>query len=169
VVADPGVDVAGTPVAHEGRWTLFRLNGPLGLSHSQTGIFPDGWIGCNYAPCPVAEAAYNRFATPGGRPGYAIVTVSRAGWRGPDKPGHVVIRVGSLIRGSDRQPHIGHVTAARRWVVHSGGRRVFEILAPKPPFRVEVSISPTFSPSDYGGSDRREFGAQLGFDFRTQR
>jgi hypothetical protein len=50
--------------------------------------------------------------------------------------------------------------------VHSGLQRVFSIPTPKPPFRIEVSISPTFSPSDYGGSDRRQFGAQVGFDFR---
>jgi hypothetical protein len=166
VVADPGVDVAGTVVAREGRWTLYRLNGPLGLANSQTGVFPDGWIGCDYAPCPVAQAAYNRFATPGGKPGTAIVSISRDAWRGPDKPGNVVIRLGKLIRGSDRQPHLGRILAVRRWVVHSGLQRVFSIPTPKPPFRIEVSISPTFSPSDYGGSDRRQFGAQVGFDFR---
>jgi hypothetical protein len=43
------------------------------------------------------------------------------------------------------------------------------IPTPKPPFRVEVRISPTFSPSDYGQSDRRELGAQVAFAFSLER
>ena len=168
VVADPGVDIAGQLVAQKGRWTLYRLSGPLRLAHSQTGILADGWNGCSPAPCTRAEAAYNRFASPGGRPGYAIVSVSRAAAQGaPIKPGHVIIRLGTLVRGSDRQPGIGHVTAFRRWIVAAGAHRTFTIPTPRPPFRIEVSVSPTFSPSDYGSFDRRELGAQLGFDFRT--
>ena len=79
----------------------------------------------------------------------------------------MVIRLGTLVRGSDRQPGIGRVTAVRRWIVAAGAHRTFTIPTPRPPFRIEVSVSPTFSPSDYGSFDRRELGAQLGFDFRT--
>jgi hypothetical protein len=170
VVAEPGIDVRGTVAAREGTFTLYRLSGPLGLAHSQTGVFADGWIGCAYAPCPVAEAAYNQYSTHGDRPGEAIVTVSRAAANGaPIRPGHVLIRLGTLIKGSDRQPHIGRVTAVRSWAVRAGAQRTFTIPTPKPPFRVEVSISPTFSPSDYGSSDRRSLGAQVAFSFSSRR
>jgi hypothetical protein len=170
VVADPGVDVAGRVVGRFGRWTVYRVQGPLRLAHGETGLFSDGWIGCSAAPCPVASAAYSRYATPGGRPGYTLVTVSRAAANGaPIRPANVVIRLGRLIRGSDRQPQLGRLTAVRRWVVRAGARKRFVIPTPRPPFRIEVTVSPTFSPSDYGESDRRQLGAQVSFSFARQR
>ena len=70
------------------------------------------------------------------------------------------------MKGADKQPHIGEVTATRRWTIHSLSRATFVIPAPAPPFRVEVTVRPTFSPSDYEGeSDRRELGAQVGYLF----
>ena len=55
--------------------------------------------------------------------------------------------------------------ATVRWVVHSNGYRQFVIPAPRPPFRVEVQISPTFVPADLdpSSSERRPLGAQVGF------
>jgi hypothetical protein len=73
--------------------------------------------------------------------------------------------VGQLVKGEDKQPHLGPVTAVRRWVVAAGAERQFVIPTPRPPFRVEVSVAPTFSPHDYGESDRRQLGAQIGFNF----
>jgi hypothetical protein len=166
VLADPGVDVAGQPVGTYGRWTVYRVRGPLRLAHSQTGLFSDGWIGCSVDPCLAATAAYSRYTTPGGRPGYALVTVSRAAANGaPIKPGNVVIRLGRLVKGSDRQPHLGRVTAVRRWRVRAGAKKTFVIPTLKPPFRIEVVVSPTFSPADYGESDPRHLGAQVSFSF----
>jgi hypothetical protein len=57
------------------------------------------------------------------------------------------------------------VTAVRHWVVRAGARKSFVIPTPRPPFRIEVAVSPTFSPSDYGESDRRQLGAQVSFSF----
>ena len=95
-----------------------------------------------------------------------VVRLGRWAWGGPDKPGRVLIRVGTLVKGADKQPHIGEVTATRRWTIHSLSRATFVIPAPPPPFRVEVTVRPTFSPSDYEGeSDRRELGAQVGYLF----
>ena len=167
VMADPGVEVAGRRIGQYGRWTVYRVQGPLRLAAGTTGLFSDGWIGCAGQPCPAASGAYNRYSTPGGRAGDAVVTVSRVAARGaPIKPGRVVIRVGTLVKGSDRQPHLGRVTAVRRWSVPAGGKKVFVIPSPRAPFRVEVDVSPTFSPSDYGSSDRRQLGAQVDFGFR---
>ncbi|MET0939461.1 MAG: hypothetical protein ABWY51_09600, partial [Gaiellaceae bacterium] len=161
VLAERGVDVDGTLVGRPpktGRWFVYRLNGPLRLAHAETGIFVDGWMG--------AESAYNQYASPSGQGGNMIVRLGRWAWGGPDKPGSVLIRVGTLVKGADKQPHIGEVTASRRWTIHSLSRATFVIPAPAPPFRVEVTVRPTFSPSDYEGeSDRRELGAQVGYFF----
>jgi hypothetical protein len=170
VMAEPGVEVAGRRVGTWGTWTVYRVRRPLRLAESKTGLFSDGWSGCPSEPCRVASAANNRYATPGNRPGYALVTVSRAGAHGaPIKPGNVVIRLGELIKGPDRQPQLGRILAVRRWVVPAGATKTFAIPSPRPPFRVEVDVSPTFSPSDYGESDRRQLGAQVQFNFARQR
>jgi hypothetical protein len=169
-MVESGIDLAGTVVASDGRWRVYKIRPPLRLAFSQTGIFSDGWTGCGGQPCPAARAAYSRFATPGGRGGYVVISLSRAAAFGaPIKPGRVLIQVGKLIRGGDRQPHLGRVTAERRWTIAAGAKRSFVIPTPKPPFRVEVQISPTFSPADYGQSDRRELGAQVDFAFSLKR
>jgi hypothetical protein len=161
VMAEQGIDVAGKIVARppkSGRWLVYRINGPLRLAHAETGVFTDGWMG--------AESAYNQYVSPGNRRGNMIVRLGRWAWGGPDKPAQVLIRVGKLVKGADKQPHIGRTTAVRHWVIHSLSRATFVIPSPHPPFRVEVKVSPTFSPSDYKGpSDRRELGAQVGYLF----
>lgn len=177
-VADEGVDIVGSfrfrpqvrrvitkdefgfdihrVVTRPSQWRVLRLEHPLRLESAPVGIYSDGWTG--------GFSSYSQFSTPGNRPGFVVVTVSRSGWRGQDRPGHVTIRVGRLIRGKDKQPAMGRVTAVRRWVVHSGATRRFFIPA-SPPARVEVRIAPTFSPHDFGSSDRRELGAQVSYRF----
>ena len=159
VVADPGIDVVGDLVARGGNWRLFRVDPPLRLTNSTTGIYTDDWMG--------ASSGYSQFVTPGDRQGSMRVTVSRAGWGGPDTPGNVTIRLGTLVIGEDKQPAIGEVTAVRRWVVHSREGQTFTIPSPPPPFRVEVTIDPTFVPAevDPNSSDRRSLGAQVGYAF----
>jgi hypothetical protein len=51
--------------------------------------------------------------------------------------------------------------AAKTVVLHSGGRRVVVLTAPPPPYRVDVDVTPTFSPADYGLADTRQLGAQV--------
>ena len=95
------------------------------------------------------------------------MNISRAAWNGPSPTGHVTIRVGPLgIK--DKQPVLASVTQIRRWKVESGLERSFVIPTPKPPFRVEVLISPTFVPAreDPRSSELREFGAQVSFGFQ---
>lgn len=159
VVADPGIDVVGKVVARGGNWRLFRVEPPLRLTNSTTGIYTDDWMG--------AQSGYSQFVTPGNRPGLMRVTVSRVGWGGKDVPGNVTIRLGTLVIGEDKQPAIGEVRALRRWVVHSRDHRVFTIPTPPPPFHVEVEIDPTFIPGDLDPnlSDRRSLGAQVGYAF----
>ena len=74
-----------------------------------------------------AESAYNQYASPSGQGGNMVVRLGRWAWGGPDKPGRVLIRVGTLVKGADKQPHIGEVTATRRWTIHSLSRATFVI------------------------------------------
>jgi hypothetical protein len=154
VMADAGVDLVGTVVARASHWRLYRLNGPLRLADAVTGIFADGWQG--------KESAFSQYASTGGRRRIAV-SVGRLGWNGPDKPGRVVITVGHLMIGPDHQPHMGLVTDVRRWTAHSHIQKTFSIPAPPPPFRVEVTVSPTFSPGEFGASDRRQLGVQTSY------
>lgn len=171
VVADEGVSVVGRVVDEHthfaggtpARWRLFEIEYPLRLQRSVVGVYPDGWMG--------GDASYSQHWMRRGKPGYAVVTVSRAGWGGPDVPGGVRITVGKLVIDSGFQPRMGRVTAVRRWTVHSHLYRRFVIPTPAPPFRVEVNISPTFVPAEHDPriSDRRELGAIVGFAFRQTR
>ncbi len=192
IVADDGIEVAGTfilkpairrvitedqfgfpvhkVVVQPAPWRLLRIDQPLRLRSTPVGIEPDGWM----TPPPGAPqtapafSAYDQFSTPGDRPGFIRIVVSRAAWNGQDKPGNVTITAGRLIRGPDKQPALGHVTTVLHWVVHSDATRVFYVPA-SPPTRVEIRISPTFSPHDYGASDRRRLGAQVAFSFTARR
>jgi hypothetical protein len=38
-----------------------------------------------------------------------------------------------------------------------------------PPTRIELTVSPTFSPNEFGGSDRRQLGAQVSYGFVSAR
>jgi hypothetical protein len=147
-------------------WRLLKIDRPLRLSATPTGVEPDGWVtpplgSPNGSP---AFSAYNQFSTPGGKPGWIRITVSRAGWQGTDKPGKVTIKAGRLVRGVDKQPSLGKVSQVLHWTVHRGKTRVFYVRV-VPPTRVELTVSPTFSPHDFGASDRRQLGAQVSYSF----
>ena len=150
-------------------WRLLKIDPPLRLASTPIGIEPDGWVTPPLGAPQDAPAfsAYNQFSTPQSKPGEIKIVVSRAGWLGTDKPGHVTIKVGRLVRGPDKQPKLGKVSQVLRWTVHSGKTRVFRVPA-GPRTRVEVTISPTFSPYDFGGSDRRRLGAQVSYGFEQK-
>ena len=171
-MTDPGVDVVGTVVAthdHNNggsvlKWTLVKIAQPLRLAHAQTGIEPDAWVASPDGVKP-AKAAYNQYVTTGKRPGFASVTVSRRGWGGTDVPGLVTVKLGTLVKGKEKQPALGKVLAVRRFWIHSREERRFFIPAPRGPFRVEVTVNPTFVQSqlDPRIGDTRHLGAQVGF------
>jgi len=116
-----------------------------------------------------ATAAFNQFATSADPRGYAKVVLSRVASCGPDKPGNVVVRVGTVVVGPKKQPAIGRVLRERRAVLHQ-----CKVLGPPElliratvPFRVEVTIEPTFSPNelDPASSDVRQLGAKPEFGY----
>jgi len=112
------------------------------------GIYSDTWSS--------GDAYYRRF---GGdpRPGVVLIEISRTAWRGPSPQAQVVVT---------SKPIGGEPFAERITSIESGLRRVVRLSVPPPPFEVKVAIGPTFSPADFGGTDRRQLGAQLAFDYR---
>ena len=57
------------------------------------------------------------------------------------------IELGKPVPGSAGGLTLGRVLARRTWVIHSRGRRTFTFQAPKTPYRIEIHVRPTFSPS----------------------
>jgi hypothetical protein len=134
-------------------------------------VFPDGWIGktTDYAKEP-GTSAYTQFSTPGNRPGYLVVTVSRLGG-GRNLPATVRVRVGTVRLDATsfgfNSPIFAKVLTERRLHVKRNLYKEFIIAAPPAPFRAEVSVLPLFSPHDLNpaNGDLRELGAQVSYRF----
>jgi len=166
VVAETGIDLVGDVIQRKGSWRLFRLDGPLRLETNQSGIYSDGWVGSQHE-ADVVTATYSRFATPNDRGGDIVVDVSRSAWCGKNVPGKVLIQVGPLALGQQRNGVLASVSEERRFVINACQERSFTIPAPPPPFHVAVSIDGTFVPQelDPSQSERRHLGAQVGFNW----
>jgi hypothetical protein len=166
VVVEPNIDLVGkvvTSARHFGGgapqdWRLYEITPPLRLRSAAEGIYADGWAG--------KHTAYSRYRTPGNKPGYAVVSLSRAAFNGNEPAGHVTIRVGPL-RVLNKQPGLAKVTQTVRWTIRGGASRTFYVPVPKPPWRVEVLVAPTFKPADVDphSSEMRDFGAQVAFGY----
>jgi hypothetical protein len=163
VLADAGIEVVGNAIERRGGWTLYENEYPVRLRRGVEGIFSDGWMG--------RKASYTQYSTARGRPGFAHVRVSRARWGGTDVPASVRVRVGSLVLGPRQDPGIGRVSGEGACRIHSQQTCPFVLRTPAPPFRVEVTVSPTFVPADLDPriTDRRELGAVVTFGFSERR
>ena len=164
VVADRGISVVGKRLGqhfHEAGgsyipWTVYRVDEPLRLRWAYVGVQPDGWMG--------ADSSYTRYRSPGNKPGTIVVRLTRT----PGTPATARVTVGNVIRGADKQPHLG-----RNFTIHTGRLSaekdlVFRIRTPAARFRVEVHVAPTFKPIDVTNgrlSDARELGAQVTYRF----
>lgn len=145
---------------------LYRLDGePMKLKDAVVGRSTDGWI-TGTSDERIARAAYTRYDVSGDGPGFAFIRLSRVDWcPRPGKRGSAVatVRIGPVGIGPDKQPAISEVTAERKISVQDC--RANGVLLPPPngPWRVEVELSPTFSPNeiDPRNSDRRQLGAVL--------
>ena len=146
----------GDPV---GTVQLYRLDGPLRIASSLSGVLGDGWMS--------SEASFTQYAAPPGvsERGFVRVLLSRSGWCGTDVPGRVTVEVGTVVVERN-QPAIATVSHVRRGVLHSCKALPF-LIPVTVPFRVEVKITPTFVPAklDERLSDQRELGAQPAFAY----
>jgi len=97
-----------------------------------------------------------------GSSGRLSIGLSRRAWRGPLEPAHVTIAVGRPALGVDGKVTLSRQLVRRQFVL---GRqlRTVTVAVPKPPYRVEIHLEPTFSPADSGQADTRELGAQVRF------
>ena len=86
-------------------------------------------------------------------------------------PGRVKIELGPLVIGEDKQPALGSVTETREWTVGAGKERTFAIPTPKPPFKVEVTVDPTFVPAqlDPTSGETRHLGAVVDYRFEPRK
>jgi hypothetical protein len=168
VIADRGIRVEGRPLArHDHKaggsylpWTLYRPARPLRLRWAFVGVQPDGWMS--------SDSSYTRYSSPGNRAGTITVSLVRPG----GTPATVTVRLGTIIRGPDKQAHIGRITALRTARIDTATHRVFVLHAPGPRFRVEVHVTPTFRPIDVSLgtlSDARQLGAQVTYTFARSR
>jgi hypothetical protein len=153
-LADPGLGIKGELVARQGPLARIEVDPPARVGSAGDGVYPDGWSG--------PAAGLTQYAPLAGGAQKMRVRVSRAGWSGPDVPSRVTISAGPL-KMTDAGPTLTRTTSTREWVVHSGLTKTFVLPVPPAPFRLEVKVSPTFSPAQFGQADARQLGVQLSF------
>ena len=156
-----GVELQAPVVKRMGPYILYDVDRePLKLASGVNGIDRDGWI-ADTDRDGFAEASYNRFDTSRDGPGFAIVNLSRVAWCSGGAPGKATVRIGPIGIGPDSQPAISEVTQTQTKTVTQCTATGFRLAAPNGPWRVEVEITPTFSPHDIdpNHSDRRQLGA----------
>jgi len=163
VLAYNGVTLQAPVTVRRAGTILYRAGRhPLKVAFSQAGVFEDGWMS--------HDSSYNRYTARADGPGYARIDLSRgAVCTTVPIPGGVLVKIGPRVIGTDRQPHIGRVTARRLLRVRPCDDRAQTVLLPAPrgPWRVEVS-SDTFVPAeiDPSRSDRRQLGVQIAYGFQ---
>lgn len=168
VVATSGVDVVGPVVAQRKGLTLRRIDRhPWALQQATYGVSDDGWIS-GTSTTLIARGTYAYFG-PERTPGTLTVDVSRAGFCSKQAPGtHVTVRIGPLALNSQRAAYVRYATRIVTFkLANCGQRHITTTIAP--PVAVDVVASPTVRPTDYGASDNRELGAQVGFSFTPKR
>jgi len=156
-----GVTLQAPVVGTGGTATLYRLDGkPLKLGAAVEGLYSDGWMG--------SSAAYTRYDIARDGPGFAVVKLSRTRWCPQDVPGKVTVRIGPVTIGR-QHPEIARVTETKTGVVHACKAITLLLAAPNAPWRVEVTIEPTFVPRelDPSRSDARELGAVFEAGFQS--
>jgi hypothetical protein len=165
LLADAGVDPAGTPLGTVETLRLYRLDGPIRLRSWVTDVGGDGWM--------VSDSAYNRFTTGGRRGGFAVVALDRTPFcpepsRGAPT-GHVTISVGALVINDNHQPVMGAVQRQREVALPNCSAKRVRIPVGPPPWRVQVHIDGTFVPAEWTeSSDARTLGARIGFGYAAR-
>jgi hypothetical protein len=158
-VASKGVAINAPPVATVGDYVLYRLRGePVRLRETTTGVQADGWMS--------SGASYTRYDVED-RPRYVKVTLSRQGACFPGlRPARAVVMVGAVGVNEFDQPGIARVTGRRETPVEACGVNPVVLPVPAEPWRVEVTVDPTFVPNELDPSqgDRRQLGAVVSFE-----
>jgi hypothetical protein len=168
VVTTDGVNLVGTVVAKRPGLTVRAINRhPWALQQATYGVSNDGWISGSSEE-PRADGTWAYFG-PQRTPGLVHVVVARKGFCSKDAPGtHAIVRIGPLALDEQHGPEVAHATKTVRFKLENCGQRDITLRI-APPVAVQVHVSPTVRPSDYGASDNRDLGAQVGFSFTPSR
>jgi hypothetical protein len=160
IVATPGVDPVGTPQQTAGGLRLFHVQHPIRIADAEGLVSPDAaWMSTN--------AWYYRFTSAGTKPGFAVVSLSRAAACGDYAPSRITIKLSRLQLDKNSQPVAGRLLAVRTVTIHSKPCDTKVIRLPaRTPYRIDVSAVGTFQPSQY---DLRQLSAQITFGFTTKR
>jgi hypothetical protein len=151
-VAPATLELAGQVLARPGRLVLYRIDQPLQVARVSSGIYSDGWT--------ADRASITQFATPGDGPAQLVIRLQRPSIGVPLDPARVTIRVGPLPGTTARPPIAERVVA-----VPEGKTRVVTIPVPGPPFLVDLTVSPVFSPAELGVSaDPRKLGVLASYE-----
>jgi hypothetical protein len=160
VVEERGINVAGKVVAtHEHttggslqNWRLVKVAPPLRLRSFVTGLYPDGWSG--------ETSSYTHFSA--GEVGRVRIVARRGG---PDILTHVTVKLGPIVIGDDKQPHVGEPATVERFDLRGNNVKRLVLPAPGEHFRVEVTVTPTFRPE----GDGRDLGARITYAYLPPR
>jgi len=168
VLATSGVDFAEPTVASRPGLVLSRIAmHPWRLRQARYGVSSDGWI-TSTSDEPVDRGTY-AFFDPTVGPGMLEVDTGRQGFCNASAPATTVdVRIGPVALDEQRAPYLAHATFHRRFRLPNCTLATTRLRV-TPPFAVQVVADPTVRPSDYGASDPRELGAQVGFSFRPTR
>jgi hypothetical protein len=157
VVAPGNVQLAGELLEQQGRLALYRIEPPMRLASLLGGVYADGWMG--------SDAALTHYAMPS-RSRRLRVRVSRERWTRASPPGQVTIKIGPLV-AKNGEPAIGRVSSSTMLTVRSREARSATLKTPKAPFRLEIHVDPTFTPSQFGLAEPRQLGAQVDLRFAS--
>jgi hypothetical protein len=166
-----GVHVRAPIVDRRGSSVLYRLDGkPIQLEDALIGRESDGWMVAKRGET-TAHASYTRYDVAGDGPGLAFVRLTREGWcpkPGLRGTGNVTVRIGPVGIGPDKQPAIAHVAQKRTFDVPDCEGNGTTLSPPAVPWRMEITLSPTFVPKDIdpSKSDSRELGGVLEAGFQ---
>lgn len=166
VLAVNGVTLQAPVVAQRSGAVLYRIGGgPVQLKEALIGRESDGWM-IGSSEDPVARASYTRYDVSSDEPGLAIVRLTREGWcpdPGARTTGKVTVRIGPVGIGPDKQPAIEQVTETRRFDVPDCEASGTTLSPPNVPWRMDITVSPTFVPKDIdpSKSDNRRLGVVL--------
>ena len=161
-----GVSLQAPVVDRRKDAVLYRVNGKsLQLKEALVGRESDGWM-IGSSDDHVAHASYTRYDVSGDEPGLAVVKLSRLGWcprPGLRGTGKATVKIGPVGIGPDKQPRIARVTETRTFDVPDCQANGTVLSPPNVPWRMEITVAPTFSPIeiDPSKSDRRQLGAVI--------
>jgi hypothetical protein len=169
VLQDNGVQMLGKDVAGVGALQLVQIpSHPWRLEQAIYNVTDDGWSTppLNATETTSAESSWAYF---GDRRGTVEVDVSRKQFNNQLAPKpHVTIRVGPVALNEQGQPVVRQPTHVVHVTFPNGTDRSFAFAA-QGPVAVQVTETPTFRLTDYGGQDPRWLGVGVGFRFTPTR